>query len=684
MEQGNCRHWKTESDRDGTLRLILDRAGSGINSLSREVLEELDRLLDDIIRHNPEGVILCSGKTSGFIAGADVNEFSGVSEAAEALSHVERVHATLDRLERLPFPTVCVIRGFCLGGGLELALACRHRIAVDSPETVLGLPEVKLGIHPGFGGTVRLIRQAGALPALELMLSGRSVDARRALELGLVDYAVPERQWRRAAQTVLRNPPPRKKPGLHNSLWRLRPGRALLARYLRKKIAGRASRKHYPAPYALIDLWERFGGDPGSMDREEARSVADLVTRDTARNLVRVFRLQERLRNREHRQAYDFRSVHVIGAGTMGGDIASWCALQGFRVSLQDVDLQRLASAVKRASVLFHKKLRKPRLVEAAMDRFIPDPAGKGAERADVVIEAIFEDVSAKSDLYRQVEPRMRKDALLATNTSSIPLEELYRPLRHPERFVGLHFFNPVARMQLVEVVRGKEADPDSLDRAAGFVSAIRRLPLPVSSAPGFLVNRILTPYLLEAMMMEQEGIPPEEIDRAAVDFGMPMGPMLLADTVGLDICLSAGKILSGALKQEVPKKLENLVAMGRLGKKSSQGFYRYKKGKAVASKKNTGAPLNPDLEDRLILRLLNEAVACRREGVVSDGNLLDAGAVFGIGFAPFRGGPVHYIRSSGIDSMLDRLRTLESRYGSRFTPDPGWHNLKMPEPDRL
>ena len=677
---GKYRHWKTNTDGDGNLWLILDRAERRVNTLSREVLDELDGLLDDIHRRHPKGVVLCSGKKSGFIAGADVTEFTEVDEASQVLSYVDRVHKIFERLERLPVPTICVIHGFCLGGGLELALACQYRIAVESTETVLGMPEINLGIHPGFGGTVRLVRSVGALPALDMILSGRSIDARRALKIGLVDYAVPDRQWRSAVRTVLQHPHARNKPGLLNALWRLRVSRTLLAWFLRRKIARRVSRKHYPAPYAVIDLWERFSHDPAAMYREESRSVCNLVTGDTARNLARVFLLREQIRNMGSRSKYNFRSVHVIGAGTMGGDIAAWCALQGLRVTLQDVEQRRLADAVKRASVLFHKKLKQHRRVEDALDRFVPDLKGEGIGRADVVIEAIFEDASAKRDLYRQVEPMMRDDALLATNTSSIPLERLSESLQHPERFIGLHFFNPVAKMQLVEVVRGKEVDIDRFDHAIRFVSSIRRLPIPVSSSPGFLVNRILTPYLMEAIDMEQEGISPEDIDRAAVEFGMPMGPILLADTVGLDICLSVGRILSGHLNLAVPKRLETLVEAGRLGKKSGRGFYRYKNGKAVVSKKKGKGPAKEDIEDRMILRLLNEAVACRREGIVSNGNLLDAGAVFGIGFAPFRGGPVHYIRSKGIDSLLDRLSILETRYGSRFSPDPGWRDLKRNE----
>lgn len=357
----------------------------------------------------------------------------------------------------------------------------------------------------------------------------------------------------------------------------------------------------------------------------------------------------------------------------MGGDIATWCALQGLRVTIQDIERERLEAAVRRASNLVREKIADPRRVQDVLNRFVPDLHGDGIAGADVVIEAIIEDAMAKRKLYSQVEPRMREDAILATNTSSIPLDELATSLTNPGRFLGLHFFNPVARMQLVEVVRGSTVDGEMFNRAIGFVAAIKRLPLPVAGSPGFLINRILMPYLLEAIIMEQEGIPAGEIDRAACEFGMPMGPLRLADTIGLDICLSAARVLAMHFKIAIPKRLEDLVATGALGKKSGRGFYIYKKGKPVISRKEDSRDPREDLTDRLMLQLLNESVACRREGIVSDDDLLDVGAVFGFGFPAFRGGPLQYIRTEGIETLLARFKALEERYGSRFKPDPGW-----------
>jgi 3-hydroxyacyl-CoA dehydrogenase/enoyl-CoA hydratase/3-hydroxybutyryl-CoA epimerase len=336
---------------------------------------------------------------------------------------------------------------------------------------------------------------------------------------------------------------------------------------------------------------------------------------------------------------------------------------------------------VKRGAALFSRQLKEARAIQAALDRLLPDPAGDGVARADLVIEAIFEDADAKRELYRQIEPRLRPEAILATNTSSIPLQELAGALTRPERLIGLHFFNPVDKMQLVEVVSSTATDAAVVQRGAAFVLAIKRLPLAVSSSPGFLVNRILMPYLLEAVTLVGEGCNPAAIDRAATDFGMPMGPIRLADTVGLDICLSVATILSRHYPVDIPEKLRQLVAAGHLGKKSGQGFYDYRHGDS--SKGKEGGEVDPAITDRLILRLLNEAVACWREGVVGNGDRLDAGVIFGTGFAPFRGGPLQHVKASGAGLLLADLQRLTQQYGSRFTPDPGWQDLVTQEDSR-
>jgi 3-hydroxyacyl-CoA dehydrogenase/enoyl-CoA hydratase/3-hydroxybutyryl-CoA epimerase len=411
------------------------------------------------------------------------------------------------------------------------------------------------------------------------------------------------------------------------------------------------------------------------MLEQEAVVVADLATTETARNLVRVFFLQENLKSQGKQTDFDVAHVHVIGGGIMGGDIASWCAIQGYSVTVQDQDPERLAQTIKRAQYSFKKKFKRDRrAIRDANDHLTADHRGAGIHRADIIIEAIFEDKDVKRALYESIEPKMKADAILATNTSSIKLEDLSSCLKNPGRLVGLHFFNPVALMPLVEIIRGNETDEKVVQQALAFGKNIGKLPLAVKSSPGFLVNRILMPYILEAVTMVDEGIAPEVIDKAATDYGMPMGPIELADTVGLDICKSVANILSEALAMPLPDNLKEL-STSKLGKKSGEGFYKYKNGKPVKNK-NANYSNPQEVQDRLVLRLINEATACLREGIVDDKDLIDAGVIFGTGFAPFRGGPLEYIRSSDIDKLSQTLDTLKTKFGSRFEKDAGWSNL--------
>jgi 3-hydroxyacyl-CoA dehydrogenase/enoyl-CoA hydratase/3-hydroxybutyryl-CoA epimerase len=679
-EQQEYKNWRLERDDHDIAWLYVDKANAGANTLSKAVLEELYDILSHFNEDRPQGLVILSGKPGGFIAGADINEFTTLGGQKDAEDLIGRGQAVLDRLSALDMPTVALIHGFCLGGGLELALACRYRIADDGPKTKLGLPEVNLGIHPGFGGTVRLPPLIGAPAAMNMMLSGRPVSARAAKKMGLVDYAVPERDLIDAARETVLRPPPRKQATGWKAWTNHKLARPLLARYLEQQVAKRARKDHYPAPYALIELWKNHMDDPRRMMREEAGSVARLVMGETAQSLVRVFFLQERMKSLGDKKELDVKHVHVVGGGVMGGDIAAWCAMRGLRVTIQDRSHETLARVMKRAHDLYKKRLKQPRLVQAAMDRLMPDIQGVGVPRADVVIEAIFEDVDAKQALYKEIEPQLKKDAVLATNTSSIPLETLCKALSRPSRLVGLHFFNPVAKMQLVEIVKGSQTSEKAVKQASAFCRHIDRLPLPVKSAPGFLVNRVLMPYLLEAVTMEEEGIPATAIDKAALEFGMPMGPIELADTVGLDICLSVARILSQQLDVPVPGRLEQLVGAGRLGRKSGEGFYRYEKGKKAAGAENKEYTPPADITDRMMMRFLNETVACLREGIVDEADLLDGGVIFGTGFAPFRGGPMHYIRKIGRDQLRHKLETLELQYGPRFRPDAGWSKADQAE----
>jgi 3-hydroxyacyl-CoA dehydrogenase/enoyl-CoA hydratase/3-hydroxybutyryl-CoA epimerase len=670
--------WKMERDGQGIAWLTLDKPDTSANTLSQQVMRELDALLQALARTPPRGVIIRSGKPSGFIAGADINEFTTLANAAAGYELTRAGQLTFERLERLACPTVAAIHGFALGGGLELALACRYRVAVGDERLQLGLPEVQLGIHPGFGGSVRAVRLMGVRPAMQLMLTGRPVRADKAAKLGLVDRLVAAAELDEAARALVLQPPAAHRPPFVERALSLAPLRPFIKRALIQQVAAKAPRAHYPAPYAMIDLWARNGAHGEAAFEAEARSIAAMFLTPTAHNLIRVFLLQDRLKAQSTSAAADVKAVHVIGAGVMGGDIAAWCALRGFNVTLQDRALEYIEPALKRAAELFEKRLRVADKVAAARTRLRADVAGDGVPEADVVIEAIFESLDAKRALYAALEPRMKDTALLATNTSSLKLEPLAEQLARPERLVGLHFFNPVSQMPLVEVVCGTGTSPQAQESGVAFTRRLDKLPIVCRSAPGFVVNRVLMPYLHEAMYLAQEGVSLAGIDAAATAFGMPVGPIELADVVGLDVAKDVGTIIAGELGKPAPvhPRLEELVAARKLGRKSGSGFYTWHEGHPT--KPPVGAAPPADATDRMLLAMVNESVACLREGVVSDADLLDAAVIFGTGFAPFRGGPIAYARARGITDCVRRLADLATRHGERFRPDPGWNLLEQ------
>ncbi|HEY1364096.1 MAG TPA: 3-hydroxyacyl-CoA dehydrogenase NAD-binding domain-containing protein [Xanthobacteraceae bacterium] len=699
-EASPWRHWRLARDDAAIAWLVIDKAGSSANTLSEEVLTELDDVLARLEREPPKGLVLRSAKTSGFIAGADIGEFgplagaappeasaapfpaggeaAGGGQASERAgadpieAKLTQANAVIDRLDRLPFATVAVIHGYCLGGGLEIALACDYRIAVE--EARLGFPEVMLGVHPGLGGTARLTRLINPIEAMTMMLTGRNVRATRARSLGLVDAVVPERHVAAAAAAAVAGQLKGRRSPLGIALLNTMPSRRLAARRMRTETAKRAPAAHYPAPHALIDIWEAHGGSARDLHKAEIASFARLLRTDTSRNLVRAFFLREKLKSMTDGD-FAGRRVHVIGAGTMGGDIAAWCAWHGFVVTLADMQAEPLARAVARAWDLYGKIGHKRTDSRDALDRLIPDLEGEGVRSADLVIEAVPETLELKRKVFAAIEQRMKPGAILATNTSSITLEELRAGLQHPDRLVGLHFFNPVSRMQLVEVVSHDQIAADVPARARAFLGRIDRLPAPVKSAPGFLVNRALTPYMLEAMMLLHEGVKRETIDAAAVQFGMPMGPIELADTVGLDICLHVAQTLAASLERSLPEPTQTLhdkVAAGELGRKTGKGLYEWKNGEPL--KDPEAPPPSPEMTDRLILPMLDVCMTCLREGIVADEDTIDGAMIFATGFAPFRGGPMRYARSRGVTEIRQTLWQFSQRYGERFRPDPGWN----------
>jgi len=672
--------WTRTEDNDGIVWLMLDRPGSSANALSKIVLEELDMILRELALTVPRGLIIGSTKASGFIAGADIKEFTTLSSVDEARRLVRAGQSVFDRLEALPCPTVAMIEGFALGGGLELALACRHRVALDDGRLTLGLPEVMLGIHPGFGGTVRSVRLLGAATALDLMLTGRNVRADKARKIGLVDALSRDADSLKtlAREFVVKPRVPHRPPLLQRALsWA--PVRPFIKPRLLAEVRKKARQEHYPAPYALIELWSKHGAQGTAAYEAEADSIAQLFLTPTARNLVRVFLLQDALKAQGDKGLQTAKRVHVIGAGVMGADIAALCATRGLEVTLQDRDAVIVEAAIQQQHVKMAERIKDTARRDATIARLRADVDGANVGEADIVIEAIVERADVKRSLFAQIEPRLKDDAILATNTSSIKLEELSSALQRPERLVGLHFFNPVALMPLVEIIRGSSTDEITMNRAINLARRIDKLPLPCRSSPGFLVNRVLVPYMFEAMHAAQEGVSKEIIDRAAMDFGMPVGPVELSDMVGLDVCLHVGTIVSEALGKTTPNlaPLKELVAGGKLGKKSGEGLYRWVSGKPQRAQVEGVVPA--DLQDRLMLILANECVACLREGLVESEEWIDAGMIFGSGYAPFRGGPLLAARERGIDECVRRLQELAERYGSRFTPDPGWERLRLP-----
>ena len=666
-------HWQAEQRPDGVVLLTFDRAGESVNTFAQEVLVELDALLERLALDPPKALVLRSGKPKGFIAGADIREFAEFDAKGVIGDTIRRGQQVFQRLAELPCPTVAAIHGFCMGGGTEISLACRYRVASNDPSTRIGLPEVKLGIYPGWGGSVRLPRLVGTPAAMDMMLTGRTLSASAARSIGLVDRVVePGQLVDAAAGLALKGttrPFRQRFMGWVTNTW---PARQLLAPMLVKQVARTARREHYPAPYALIETWRRSGGGIQNRLAAERKSVVKLAGTPTARNLTRVFFLQERLKGLGGKDS-GIQRVHVVGAGVMGGDIAAWSALKGFEVSLQDREQAYIDKAMARAGELFAKKVKPEAKRPEVAARLKSDLAGDGVAGADLVIEAIIEQPGAKRSLYADVEPKLKAGALLTSNTSSIPLDELRAGLARPAQFAGLHYFNPVALMPLVEIVRHDAMDPETERRLAAFCKAIDKLPVPVTGTPGFLVNRLLFPYMLEAATAYSEGIPGAVIDRAAVKFGMPMGPIELIDTVGLDVAAGVGAELAPFLGLPIPASLSTPPESGKRGKKDGQGFYAWEDGKPRKPEVPKDYAVPADLEDRLLLPLVNEAVAALHEGVVADGDLLDAGVIFGTGFAPFRGGPIQYVRESGADALLLRLKGLQAAHGDRFAPRPGW-----------
>ncbi|MDF1726491.1 MAG: 3-hydroxyacyl-CoA dehydrogenase NAD-binding domain-containing protein [Sulfitobacter sp.] len=664
--------WR-RGENEGIVWLVLDRESSSVNTVSRDVIEGLQSQIKALEDDTPRALVIRSGKIAGFAAGADITGFDDMASDG-AVDLLRQGHEVLDRLADLDCPTICVVHGAALGAGFELALACDWRIAVEGAS--FGFPEVQLGLHPGLGGTFRLPALIDPTEAMTMMLTGKTAHTDRARKLGIADLVTQERHVKAAIEAIIAGDVSREGPGLKAKALNLDSARSLAARQMRKETAKKAPKDHYPAPHTLIDLWEKHGDDPKAMQKAEIESFANLLDTETSKNLRRVFFLRQGMKD-QARGDDGIDRVHVIGAGAMGAEIAAWAAIKGKTVTLGDLELDPLGRAVKEARKVCKDQHLSGIETRDALDRMMPDPRGYGLAKADLIIEAVPEKVELKEKIYAGLKDRIKKGAILASNTSSLRLTELRDGAPDGAHFAGLHFFNPVSKMDLVEVVRHEGTADDVTRRLAAFCGAIGKLPVQVMDYPGFLVNRALMPYLMEALVLMEEGVPKEVIDTAAIRFGMPMGPVTLADQVGLDICLHVAESLREALDKPMADTggmLREKVEAGNVGKKSGQGFYDWSDGTPRPDADLDGAP--DDLTDRLILPMLDACVECLRKDIVKDADKVDGAIIFATGFAPFRGGPLHYARARGPQDINDRLQELASRHGERFSPDPGWKDL--------
>lgn len=674
---------------DGVCILTFDRAGSSANIFDRETLEDLAAQISALAQ--PElgvkGLILISAKPAVFIAGADLRSISQMS-GAQLEGFIELGQRVFSAVAALPFPKVAAIHGACVGGGYELTLACDWRVATDDKSTKIGLPETKLGILPAWGGSTRLPRLIGITGALDIILGGKTLAAKAALKRGMIDGLAPREHLLEAALPYVRRG--QRHPGRS---WKDAVSAPFVLAAARRKVAAK-TRGHYPAVLKALEVAVRGSGfrDEKLGLAMERDAVRELVKSPVAANLIRLFFLQERARklalpvaeNDGAKAGRGVRTAAVIGAGVMGAGIAQWLSSRGVHVILRDVDAQRVAAGMGTIAKLYEAGAKRHTFTaaeaRAGLERISPAPQEVPLRRCDLVIEAAVEKMEIKKSIFRRLDEISGPETILATNTSALSISELARATAHPSRVIGLHFFNPVHQMQLVEVVIAPETAPAVSARALKFVQAIGKLPVLVKDSPGFLVNRILLPAMVEAVELFAQGSDPEEIDQAMLSFGMPMGPLRLTDEVGADVALDVAETLAAAFKwMRVPPVLPKMIKNGWLGKKSGRGFYRHEKGKEAEVNpelrtlrpKGGQARHGEELAHRIVLLMINEAARCLEEKIVEGPGDIDFAMVMGTGFAPFRGGPLRYADSLGAKRIVDDLSRLAESAGPHFAPAP-------------
>ncbi|HET7251537.1 MAG TPA: fatty acid oxidation complex subunit alpha FadJ [Gemmatimonadales bacterium] len=682
--------------KDGVAVVTLDTPGAPVNVISRVVKEEMYELLAELERDaNVKAVAFFSGKPDNFIAGADIEEFVQLKSTADAEQLSRDGQALLDRVAASTKPTVAAIHGACLGGGLEFALACRYRIATDHPKTQIGLPEIQLGILPGAGGCQRLPRLIGARAALDMILAGKSERAAKAFKLGIVDELVPPAILPdialAAARRLAQDPVPRRRRGgFLGTLLDGNPlGRLLVFRLAKRQVLAQ-TKGNYPAPLAALEA-VRHGLSHGMKEglQREAQLFGQLALTDVSRKLVQIFFATRELKKDPGAPGApppaEVHRLAVIGSGFMGAGIAGTAVVQaGIDVRLKDADLGRVAKGLLAARDIVNDRLTRRRITKFEHARLVASLSGSdqytGFGGAELVIEAVFEELSVKQQVLRECEAVLPATAVFASNTSTIPIARIAEGSKRPEQVIGMHFFSPVARMPLLEVIPTAATAPQTVSTAVGFGRRLGKTVIVVKDAPGFWVNRILGPYMNEAAHLLLSGVRAEEIDAAMVQFGFPVGPITLLDEVGIDVAQHAGDVLQAAFGERLtpPAALAALVKDGRLGRKAGKGFYTYpngKKGDVDASiypllgvQPNGGIPA-AEIVQRLTYAMLNEAARAVAEGVVRTPRDGDIGAIYGFGFPPFRGGPLRYLDDLGSDRVFAEMQRLAERLGPRFTP---------------
>jgi len=621
-------------DAAGIAWLTIDVKGRSANVLSHAVMDELFAIVDGLAAAPPEGIVFQSGKPRGFIFGADINEFASLETRAAVEKHIAGVLERFRKIEELPCPTVILIDGICVGGGLELALAFDRIIAVDDSDCQVGFPEINLGLLPGYGGSARACERMGPEAALQLVLHGRPLKARAALAAGAIDHLVADRaELPVAAREAVAGRIARATPAPTDDL-------AAMIETEWAKLTARTSPRNMPAPFAILDHFSVSDLSKNNLLKNETKLFSKLMMTPASAGLRRTFQLNDAVKKGARGESGITR-IHVIGAGTMGGDIAAVAAMSGFEVTLQDLDSAAIDGAVARARTLYERRLKDPQRVEDTLARLVADADGTGLPDADLVIEAVAERLEVKQAVFAAAEAVMKPDAIMATNTSAIPLQEIGSALADPGRLIGMHFFNPVPVLPLVEIVYTDASNQDFVTRAMYVCGAMKKQPIRCKSAPGFLVNRALLPYMFRAIEAMLDGADPDKLDQALVAFGMPMGPIELCDQVGLDVCLDAGRVIG--ISDKAAAALSDLIEAGKLGRKTGSGFYAWDDKRAVRPRGEFAADELDNIAADLLAPLVAECRAAVAEGVVDSGDMADAACIFGIGFPAFRGGPLFW-----------------------------------------